>query len=279
VQLPAELVDSRRGLWIRGKVVRIDEESDGPGGRHVLGILFENPKPSHARALAVAVKAHAAGPMVLADAVAAPPSRNGAGGIAPARSGNGAVAPAIAPAVESVLPASRSRTLRDLAAPTSIPLPPPDSGPTPLAAPGLPEDRRKQKRAHYDGEVVHLDGEAQSVLVGRDISPTGMRVEPNPRLQQGASLRLAVYASGREQPFMVRARVLRNDGPDGVAIAFESPSAAVAERIERMVASLPDVEPLQGGERDALGAVVGEVLESEAPALEPAHAIADKPHP
>ena len=96
-------------------------------------------------------------------------------------------------------------------------------------------------------------------------SPTGMRVEPNPDLEPGASLRLAVYASAREQPFMVRAHVIRNDGPDGVGIAFDNPAAAVAERIERMVAALPSVEPLQGGESDALGAVVGQVLESEAP--------------
>lgn len=231
VQLPAELVNTRRGVWLRAKVVRTHEESDGLGARHVVGISFEKLKPSHARAIADAVKARAAGPMVLADEVVRPRA---------------------------------SRTAAPTPAPAAAPV---DS--SPLAAPGIVENRRKERRALYTGEVIHLDGEAQSVLVGRDISATGMRVEPNSALQPGASLRLALYTSAREQPFMVRARVLRNDGSDGVAIAFDNPNEAVTTRIERMVASLPAVEPLQGGESDALGAVVGQVLESESPGPEP----------
>jgi hypothetical protein len=199
--------------------------------------LFENLKPAQARVVAHAVNARASGPAILADAIAPPQPRRTA---APAQR---PVSPGPAPQPE----------LREQ---------PPEGG-APLAAPGLPEERRKEPRAHYTGEVVQLDGEAQSVLVGRDISATGMRVEPNANLQPGASLRLAVYGAAREQPFMLRARVIRNEGPNGVAIAFENLAPAVAKRIERLVASLPAVEPLQGGESDALGAVIGQVLEAD----------------
>ena len=242
LQLPPELTGTRRGVWLRAKVVRLHED-DESSGRHEVGLLFEKLKAAHARVVADAIKARSTGPMTLPGAVAphaAAPRANGT-----------------AVAAERAIPSP----VHEADEPASTPSAPE----LPLAAPATLEERRKERRAKYTGEVVQLDGAAQSILVGRDISPTGMRVEPNDELEPGASLRLAVYSSAREQPFMVRARVLRNDGPDGVALAFDNPAQAVAERIERMVASLPAVEPLQGGESDALGAVVGEVLESDAP--------------
>jgi len=258
IQLPAELVNSRRGVWLRAKVVRAHEDGEGPGGRHVVGVSFEKLKPGHMRAIADAVKARAAGPMVLANEMEAPQAP-GSVATAPPET-----PPECGPTRADPLPVRRqaphvSRPAAQSEGPESSETAPP------LAGPGLVEDRRKKRRSMYTGEVVHLDGEAQSVLVGRDISATGMRVEPNPALHPGDSLRLAVYISARDQPFMVRARVMRNDGPDGVAIEFDNPPEAVAAKIERMVASLPAVEPLQGGESDALGAVVGQVLESDSP--------------
>jgi len=261
VQLPAELAGTRRGCWLRAKVVRAHESNESPGHRHVLGLLFESLKSNQARALAGAVKDRASGPMVLAAGAPTAPAKQPEG----PRAANPAPARPATPTRE-VSEASRPAETR--AVPEVAP-PPPASAAIPLAGPASAEDRRKEPRAHYTGEVVHLDGEAQSVLVGRDISSTGMRVDPNSNLEPGASLRLAVYASARDQPFMVRATVLRNDGPDGVALSFDSPAPAVADRIERMVAALPAVEPLQGGESDALGAVVGQVLESEAPPAPP----------
>jgi len=259
VQLPPQLVNTRRGIWLRAKVVRTHEEGDGRDTRHVLGVLFEKMKASHAGVIAAAVKNSAAGPMVLPDPVDSPRA-----------SRSTASAPEAPPQKPSQKPPECAPTLESPPLMDRHEPPVSPSAPPLRAGPGLfDEDRRKDRRALYTGEVVQLDGEAQSVLVGRDISAVGMRVEPNPALQPGASLRLAVYISARDQPFMVRARVLRNDGPDGVALAFDNPPEAVAARIERMVASLPAVEPLQGGESDALGAVVGQVLEAESPAPDP----------
>jgi hypothetical protein len=229
VQLPPELTGARRGLWLRAKVVRAHESNESPGHPHVLGLLFESLKSSQALALASAVKGRARGPMVLADDAPTIPAKQ------PKSSAAANPEPLPPPSRE---PAESSRPATTPPAPRTAP-PPAASAAIPLSGAASPEERRKEPRALYTGEVVHLDGEAQSVLVGRDISPTGMRIEPNPALEPGASLRLAVYASAREQPFMVRARVLRNDGPDGVAIAFDNPAAAVAKRIEVLESEAP----------------------------------------
>jgi hypothetical protein len=124
-------------------------------------------------------------------------------------------------------------------------------------------ERRRQRRAAFSGQVVTLHDEAKGVLLGRDISPDGMRVETQPGLAPGESLQLAICAGAGEPPIAVRARVLRNDGPAGVALRFEDLSPGAARRIEELVARLPAVEPLQSGECAALGSVVSRVLASE----------------
>ena len=51
--------------------------------------------------------------------------------------------------------------------------------------------------------------------------------------------------------------MVRNDGEDGVGLRFEQIASGVAARLESLVASLPSVESLHGGEADALGIELG----------------------
>ena len=97
------------------------------------------------------------------------------------------------------------------------------------------------------------------MLLGRDLSVGGMRIEYHPRVQVGDLLELAVYASPREEPVVVKARVAHDAG-DGLGITFEGMAADVGARLEKMVARLPSVESLQGGEAAGLGSVVSRVL-------------------
>jgi len=129
-------------------------------------------------------------------------------------------------------------------------------------------ERRRKRRAAFGGEVVTLHDEARRVLLGRDISPDGMRIEAQPDLAAGATLQLAIYAAAGEPPIPVRARVVRNDGAGGVALRFEELSPGAVRRIEELVARLPSVEPLQEGECAALGSVVSRVLEAERPEVD-----------
>jgi hypothetical protein len=48
-----------------------------------------------------------------------------------------------------------------------------------------------------------------------------------------------------------------------VGLRFEEIAGGVAARLESLVAGLPSVESLRGGEADALGSVVFRILEGE----------------
>lgn len=123
-------------------------------------------------------------------------------------------------------------------------------------------DRRHQRRGHYSNRVVAAaaDGSLHRVLIGRDLSPGGMRVDPQKDLEVGASLRIAIYDTARETPVVVVAKVARDDGKRGLALIFEDLAPGVAEQLEQLVALLPPVECLQDGETGALGTVVSEIL-------------------
>lgn len=129
----------------------------------------------------------------------------------------------------------------------------------PLAAPSSDAERRKHERVVFEKEVIGLSEEAATVLVGRDLSIGGMRVEDNPQLEVGMRLRLAVFGAPREEPILVRAEVTRAD--DGShALRFVDVGADAAARLEKLVAHLPSVEPLDQEEADGLGAVVSRIV-------------------
>jgi len=135
---------------------------------------------------------------------------------------------------------------------------------TPVAAAATPENRRKHDRAVFRREVVQLDDEASSVLLGRDISLGGMRIECESHLERGDQLRLAIYGGPREDPFILRARVVRQETATTYGLQFDDLKPAVANRLESLVARLPAVESLKGAESDALGSVVSRILERDA---------------
>ncbi len=120
-------------------------------------------------------------------------------------------------------------------------------------------DRRKHPRAQFEREIVALAGDARRVLLGRDLSVGGMRIDSHPELRLGARVRLAVYGSPREEPFLVEAEVVRDDGDGGLGLRFNGIEAPLAARLERMVAGLPAVETLRDGETDNVGTVLTEL--------------------
>lgn len=129
----------------------------------------------------------------------------------------------------------------------------------PLAAPSSDAERRKHERVVFKSEVIGLSEEAATVLVGRDLSIGGMRVEGHPQLELGMRLRLAVFGAPREEPILVRAEVTRAD--DGThALRFVDVGAEAAARLEKLVAHLPSVEPLDQEEAEGLGAVVTRIV-------------------
>jgi hypothetical protein len=132
----------------------------------------------------------------------------------------------------------------------------------PFAAPSSDAERRKHERVVFRREVIGLSEEAATVLMGRDLSIGGMRVEGSPDLEVGRRVRLAVFGAPREEPILVRAVVTRaEDG--GIGLQFVDVGAEAASRLEHLVAHLPSVESLEGDEAEGLGTVVTRIVARE----------------
>jgi len=126
---------------------------------------------------------------------------------------------------------------------------------------GSSEDRRIHTRGAYESPVVAVSERESRILMGRDLSARGMRVEHLPGLEVGDRFQLALYGPGQSEPYLVGARVIRDDGEDGLALGFDKLPRETARALEKLVACLPDVESLEEGEAGGLGAVISEILD------------------
>jgi hypothetical protein len=124
-------------------------------------------------------------------------------------------------------------------------------------------ERRVHTRGAFWSPVMATAGKSSRVLMGRDLSAGGMRVERLPDLSMGDELRLALHGTSQDEPFELTARVIRDDGEDGLALAFVGVPAPVAETLEKLVACLPEVESLEESESHGLGAILSEILDDE----------------
>jgi hypothetical protein len=240
VQVPSELCGDD-GFALPGKVVRcVTDRSSPSDGTHSVAIQFSTLTEAARSLLEEALSAH----------------RLGEG------SGDEAfVAPLVTPT--DIGDEQAPRLVRRVA-PPPLPAPPKlrSSAPGPNAKRGRPQDRRRHTRRRFGERVVAAatDGSIHRVLIGRDLSTGGMRVDRQPELVVGARLRLALYDATRDTPVVVTANVVRDDGTGGVALRFEDLGAEAAARLEQLVAGLPPVERLSDGETGAMGTVVGEIL-------------------
>jgi hypothetical protein len=124
------------------------------------------------------------------------------------------------------------------------------------------DERRRASRHAYAGRrVVALGEQAARVLIGRDLSVGGMRVERAPNLEPGQVLQLAIHVSAGETPLVVRAEVVRDDGERGFALRFCDLSSSAERYLGKMVGALPVLE--DGAERGD-GLVVSEIIDRDA---------------
>jgi len=128
--------------------------------------------------------------------------------------------------------------------------------PTPAGPPG----RRRRPRAAYRRSVLASGGGSAHVLVGRDLSSGGMRVDPDPLLVVDQELKLVIHGSAGRPPVVVKACVARNEGEDGCVLRFHDLSAEAQRRLEAIVGALPSARPADAGVRGP-NVVVSEVVE------------------
>lgn len=124
------------------------------------------------------------------------------------------------------------------------------------------DERRRHRRGPFLRAVPAAGETSTAVLMGRDLSAGGMRIEPLPGLGVGDRFEIAIYGPDRPEPFRLQSEIVRDDGEQGLALAFRDVPEEVARGLEKLVACLPDVEPLQAGEPAGLGSIITEIVGS-----------------
>lgn len=117
-------------------------------------------------------------------------------------------------------------------------------------------ERRRLPRVEFTETVHGRVGGAPVVLMGSDLSPRGMQVQPESRLRIGLRLTLDLYGHGDIPPVRLEARVARDDGERGLFLEFVNLWPGASALIQRLIGKLPLLEP--GAER---GMVISEVVE------------------
>jgi hypothetical protein len=227
VAIPAEVAGGRP-LSLIGVVARVAEADPRMPGVHSMVVLFEGTSARDLRRLDEIVAAHAGSPAVCDPSAGVP--------------------------------------LADPAAwPTARPGDPALEAEPALEVDDADEERRAGPRLEFTDPVIALGGEAARILLGRDLSAGGMRVDPHPDLRVGTEVRLALHLGVCAEPLVVRARVDRDDGNDGLVLVFHDLDADARSEVERMLALLPVVEMPDSGEETG-GLVVSQILGHDASA-------------
>jgi hypothetical protein len=124
-------------------------------------------------------------------------------------------------------------------------------------------ERRAGPRKEFAKRVVALDDQASKVLLCRDISLGGMRVEPNDSLIPGDVLLIGIHVRARTEPLVVTARVERDDGKQGLVLAFRNLDAPTEAYLRKMIDFLP-IFAARNEEEPGSGLIVSEILERKA---------------
>jgi hypothetical protein len=137
-----------------------------------------------------------------------------------------------------------------------------DSEPTDEAE--RPDDeRRGEPRRALSRRIIALSATAARVLIGRDLSRGGIRVNPTPGLKVGDCLQIALHVRTGGLPLVIKTSVIRDDGDDGIVLQFVDLDDDARTALEEMVESLPMIDDLEA--QDAESAVfVMELVEKSA---------------
>ena len=119
---------------------------------------------------------------------------------------------------------------------------------------------RRSPRGRYRERVL-VFGDAERVLIGRDLSSGGMRIDPTTAISPGEQIRLALEGGPSIEAVVVSATVTRDDGDRGLALRFESIEPGGEQLLGEILRSLPAIEaPGSDASRDGEGVVMTQVL-------------------
>jgi hypothetical protein len=105
-----------------------------------------------------------------------------------------------------------------------------------------PRDRRRTLRRRFQQRVMGVLGGNALVLLARDLSSGGMRIEWNERLAVGDALKIAVFGAFDTAPLLAPVIVERNDDADGWFLRFGALDEAVEDRLDALIDSLAPLD-------------------------------------
>jgi PilZ domain-containing protein len=103
-------------------------------------------------------------------------------------------------------------------------------------------NRRRALRRRFQQRVMGVHDGLAHVLLARDLSRGGMRIEWNERLSVGDSLKIAVFGALDTAPLLAPAVVERNDDADGWFLRFDALDPAVEDRLGTLIDSLAPLD-------------------------------------
>jgi hypothetical protein len=259
IRVPAT-VTGNRPLILPGRVLRSEHRPQAPRDQRVaFALRFERLAEETRARLDALLVAHALGPAPLPRLPAPAVRPKAAAPTLPAREaalpGPSAPAPEPEPASAPALPAAE-RSPPGLAAPAEAPPVEAELAEGPLMGAPAPfgevaaAERRRRPRSPHRQEVLALepgDARVRHVLLGVDLSRCGIRVEPHPELGVGDRVRLAIYDAACDEPLVVEADAVRDDGEAGLLLRFCDLSEGAARELVRIVARAPQIESAVGG--------------------------------
>ncbi|MEE9280505.1 MAG: PilZ domain-containing protein [Myxococcota bacterium] len=121
-------------------------------------------------------------------------------------------------------------------------------------------ERRTYPRKEYKRRLWALGEENVEVVLGHDLSLTGIRVDTSSNLSVGDRVELALYGGPREEPLVVQAAAVRDDG-ERLGLRFENLTSGQAEELRDLCEKLPPLESLD--DDTSTGVVVSRVRKSD----------------
>ena len=128
------------------------------------------------------------------------------------------------------------------------------------------EDYVDPKSPYFGHLVLDEDGRRREVLIGRGTcvdSREGVRIVDHSGLPVGSEVTLALYGGRREEPVVVEATVLRDDGENGLALLFKSISDSQRQALEKLSTGLPPLESLSDGVKERDGVILAQVTSTQ----------------
>ncbi|HVP30788.1 MAG TPA: PilZ domain-containing protein [Myxococcota bacterium] len=122
-------------------------------------------------------------------------------------------------------------------------------------------ERRVGQRRPYATPLLTCTDLGARVVMGRDLSPGGLRVEGGDGLEVGRILTVVLHGLGEEGPLPVRAHVARSTAEGDRVLRFIGLEAATKERLARLLAAPPRIESLTS-EAEEVRCVVTEIATS-----------------